>query len=144
MKTTMTAVRRLLAGGLFGAATLVAVIAWGHGGKSHGKAAPVSSAEQAAYDAAKPAFERHCVRCHSHAGETPRAKAINHIDMSSYPFGGHHPHDSGAVIRRSLLGDKAKGKDPSMPRGKPGSVVGADLEKILAWADAFEKAHAPQ
>jgi len=121
-----------------------ALTASAHDGKTHGAAArgAVSAEERAAYDAAKPAFERHCVRCHSRTSKRPKPKAIKHIDMSSYPFRGHHPHDAGVVIRRSLLGDKAKGKEPTMPSDDPGSVGGDDLKKMLAWAGAFEKAHA--
>lgn len=130
--------------GLFGATLLSVVTAAAHDGKTRAKAPArqVSAEEQTAYEAAKPAFERHCFRCHSRSSKKPKAKAIKHIDMSSYPFAGHHPHDAGLVIRRSLLGDKAKGKEPTMPPDDPGSVKGEDLEKILAWSEAFEKAHA--
>jgi hypothetical protein len=101
---------------------------------------------QAAFEAARPAFARHCFRCHTAAGEAGRkskAKAIRHVDMGSYPFGGHHPHDVARLVRTSLLGDEARGKKPTMPADDVGSVTGPDLEAILAWASAFERAGVP-
>jgi hypothetical protein len=101
---------------------------------------------QAAFEAARPAFARHCFRCHTAAGEAgrkTRAKAIRHVDMGSYPFGGHHPHDVASSVRTSLLGDEARGKKPTMPADDVGSVTGPDLEAILAWASAFERAGVP-
>jgi hypothetical protein len=98
---------------------------------------------QAAFEAARPAFARHCFRCHTAAGEAARktkAKAIRHVDMGSYPFGGHHPYDVAKLVRTSLLGDKGRGKKPTMPADDVGSVTGPDLEAILAWASAFERA----
>src|SRR5688572_5109533 len=107
----------VLGTGLFGAILLTVVPAAGHGGKTGVKApaGQVGAEERTAYEAAKPAFERHCFRCHSRSSKKPKPKAIKHIDMTSYPFKGHHPHDADIVIRRSLLGDKAKGKEPTMP-----------------------------
>jgi hypothetical protein len=101
---------------------------------------------QAAFEAARPAFARHCLRCHTATGEAGRktkAKAIRHVDMGSYPFGGHHPHDVAQLVRTSLLGDNARGKKPTMPADDVGSVTGPDLEAILAWASAFERARPP-
>jgi hypothetical protein len=100
---------------------------------------------RAAFEVARPAFERHCFRCHRREGAASRKvkiKAIKHLDMSVYPFGGHHPDDAASVIRRALLGDEMKKTPPTMPADDIGGVTGKDLEKLLAWADAFERATA--
>jgi hypothetical protein len=126
-------------------AAMVGREAAGHGGKRHstrGRPPPPTAEEKAAFEAARPALERHCLRCHSRSGEKATAKALKHIDMGTYPFGGHHPRDAGKAIRISLVGDERKGKKPTMPTDHPGSVTGEDLHKILAWAEAFEKARA--
>ena len=93
-------------------------------------------------------FERHCFRCHTREGTASRmekVKAIKHLDMSVYPFGGHHPDDAARVIRLALLGDRMRKRPPTMPADDVGAVTavtGADLEKLLAWADAFERSAA--
>ena len=63
--------------------------------------APISEGEHTAFMAAKPVFEKYCVRCHSSLSERPKAKAIEHVDMTSYPFGGHHASEIGSAIRRT-------------------------------------------
>lgn len=96
------------------------------------------AAERAAYDRARPVFERHCAACHTSEGEMATRGSLRHFVMDDYPFGGHHAHDIAAEIRR-VLG--ATGRRPTMPRGDAGSVQGDDLAAILAWADAFDRAH---
>jgi hypothetical protein len=118
-----------------------ATVAWAHGG-AHGpaKAAPPSAEELAAFSAARPVFARYCFKCHTRSGKKAKAKALKHVDMTTYPFGGHHADDGGAVIRRAVQG--ASGESATMPSDDPGAVQGEDLAKILAWADAFDRAHA--
>jgi hypothetical protein len=118
-----------------------AAISWGHGG-GHGtaKPAPASAEEIATFSTAKPVFARYCFRCHTKSGKKARAKALKHLDMTAYPFGGHHATDVGTVVRKAVTGQD--GKAPTMPSDDPGAVQGEDLAKILAWADAFDRAHA--
>jgi hypothetical protein len=115
-------------------------LSWGHAG-THDKAkpAPPSADELAAFAAAKPAFSRHCFKCHTRAGKKARPKALKHLDMTTYPFGGHHAADVATAVRRSVAGED--GKAPTMPSDDPGAVQGDDLAKILAWAAAFDRAH---
>lgn len=93
-------------------------------------------AEQAAYARAKTVFEQTCSGCHTPKGS---AAAVKHLDVSSYPFGGHHADDIGAAVRTSL---GAGGKKATMPKDAPGSVRGEELAAVLAWADAFDRAKA--
>lgn len=58
--------------------------------------------------------------------------------MDHYPFGGHHAAEITAAIR-NVLG--VSGKPATMPRDNPGAVKGDDLRLILAWADAYDRAH---
>jgi hypothetical protein len=109
-----------------------------HGGHSHGAALKPTPEELAAFATAKPAFERHCFRCHTTTGKKSKPKAMSHMSMDGYPFGGHHASEAGAIVRK-VLGDRDR--KASMPSDDPGSVRGDDLERILAWADAFDKAH---
>jgi hypothetical protein len=94
----------------------------------------------AAYATARPVLEEHCFRCHTSAGSKARPKTLKHLSFDEYPPTGHHSHEAGRVFRRVLLGDKAKGRRPTMPADDRGAVTGGDLEKLLAWADAFDKA----
>jgi hypothetical protein len=64
------------------------------------------------------------------------------MSMDGYPFQGHHAGEAGTVIRKVL--GAAGGRKPTMPSDDPGAVTGEDLAKILAWADAFDRAHLPQ
>jgi hypothetical protein len=63
------------------------------------------------------------------------------MDMDRYPFGGHHASEAGAIVRKVLGvgGDKA-----TMPADDKGAVSGGALAKVLAWADAFDRAHGPE
>lgn len=100
----------------------------------------ILTAEKAAYDRARPVFDRHCARCHTSAGDhRQQKKALPHFSMDAYPFGGHHATELAETIRQ-VLG--ATGEDATMPEDDPGSVQGEELAIILAWADAFERSHA--
>ena len=112
--------------------------AFGHEGHSHTGPVTPTPEEQAAFDAAKPAFERDCFRCHTTAGKKSKHKAMQHLAMDAYPFGGHHAHEVGKVVRGAL---GVGGVKATMPSDEPGSVRGEDLRLILAWADAFDRAH---
>ena len=96
------------------------------------------AAETAAFEKAKPVFEKHCASCHTKSGKNWSAKKLKEFDMTSYPFGGEHAKEIGKEIREVLAigGGKA-----TMPKGKPGAVKGDELALIAAWADAFDAAH---
>ena len=96
----------------------------------------VAAAERQAYAQARPVFERYCAGCH-----TPGAgnsEAVEHFNMGSYPFSGHHSHEAAETVR-SVLG--ARGKPATMPADRPGIVKGEELTRVLQWADAFDAAH---
>ncbi len=98
-----------------------------------------AAAEKAAYERARPIFEKHCASCHTTAGKGKRKKkALRHFSMDSYPFGGHHAAEIGEEIRE-VLG--VTGEKPKMPADRPGSVTGADLDAIVEWSKAFDRAH---
>lgn len=119
--------------------TVTAVrIAYAHQGHGAGHAPKPTSDEIAAFERAKPAFERHCFRCHATAGSKSKPKALTHIAMDGYPFGGRHADEAGSIVRKAL---GARGAKATMPSDDPGAVTGEDLARILAWADAFEHAH---
>jgi hypothetical protein len=120
-----------------------ATAARAHGGKHASLSGPVTEEERAAYEAARPAFERHCFRCHTAKGRKAKQKSLSHLSMDRYPLGGHHAAEAGAVIRR-VLGAGPDKKPATMPSDDRGAVTGDDLSKILAWADAFERAHPPK
>ena len=107
-------------------------------GESAGRAS--ASADLVAYAAARPALEKHCFRCHTSAGQKAKAKTLKHLSFDQYPPTGHHAHEAATVFRRVLVGNKARGKGPTMPADDRGAVTGEDLEKILAWAEAFDRA----
>jgi|GEM_PF-3283415 len=115
--------------------------ALGHAGHRRSQAVKPTPDELAAYAAAKPAFERHCFRCHTTSGQKAKAKpkALEHLAMDRYPFGGHHADEAAAAIRKALgVGVAAKA---TMPSDDPGTVAGDDLAKIVQWAEAFDRAH---
>jgi hypothetical protein len=114
--------------------------AHGHGGHAQAPAPKPTPAEIAAFEAARPAFEHHCFRCHTSAGKKSKRKALADVAMDRYPFAGHHAGDAGKAIRK-VLGKDGKSK-ATMPSDDPGVVAGDDLTKILAWADEFDRAHA--
>lgn len=98
------------------------------------------SPEVAAYERAKPVFAKYCGSCHTTGGAASSKKALEHFVMDGYPFGGHHAHEAGATVRKSL---GAGGSKATMPLGNPGAVKGDELASVLAWADAFDAAHSP-
>jgi mono/diheme cytochrome c family protein len=99
----------------------------------------IAAAETAAYEKARPVFEKHCATCHSAKGKKAKKKTLRHFNIDRYPFGGHHAGEMGETIRE-VLG--VTGEEPTMPRGKPGSVKGDELDAIVAWSHAFDRAHA--
>jgi hypothetical protein len=133
-----------LAGTLAIAGFVAVTASWAHAPKHKAAVVRATPAELAAYDAAKPGLQKHCFRCHTTKGMKVKAKALKHFNLDRYPPRGHHAHEAGAVVRRVLLGDKGKGEGPSMPSDDPGVVVGQELERIIAWADAFEKGRVEQ
>lgn len=96
------------------------------------------AAEQAAYDKAKPVFDKWCAKCHTQGAKLATQKKLDHFDMTAYPFGGHHAMEISGSIRKSLAigGGKA-----TMPFDKKGAVKGDELALIAAWADAFDASH---
>lgn len=97
------------------------------------------SPELAAYERARPVFQRFCGNCHINGAPMWRQSITSHFDMGHYPFTGHHSNTITITIRR-VLG--ANGRPPTMPpRAGAGSVRGEDLQLILAWADAYDRAH---
>jgi hypothetical protein len=121
------------------AALAASSMASAHGGASHLRG-PVTEAERRAFDEARPALERQCFRCHAKGGSKAKPKARAHLDMTSYPFGGHHAGEAGAAVRKALGAGPDKQR-ATMPSDDPGATTGADLKAILAWADAFAAAH---
>lgn len=99
-------------------------------------ASPPPLAEHAAYERARPVFERFCSSCHTASGSGSGKAALKHFSMDAYPFGGHHAAEMTATIRK-VLG--ASGAPPTMPRDRPGAVTGEDLALVLAWADAADR-----
>ena len=99
--------------------------------------ADLFTAETRAYDAAKPVFENYCAGCHSPDGKMSSAKKLDHLDVSTYPFGGEHKDTITVVLRHALGIDGAK---PIMPKDKPGAVKDDELALIAAWADAYDAA----
>jgi uncharacterized membrane protein len=100
--------------------------------------ADLLAAEMAAYEQAKPVFDKYCAKCHSKDGAKTSISKREHFDMTAYPFGGHHAMDVHNEIR-IVLG--VTGKKPTMPADKKGAVKGEELALIKAWADAFEASH---
>lgn len=100
--------------------------------------AELLAAETAAFEKAKPVFDAKCSSCHAKGGKGAKAKSLDHFDMTTYPFGGHHAGEITATIRTSLAigGGKA-----TMPRNKPGSLTADELAAVAAWADAFDASH---
>ena len=101
--------------------------------------ADLLAAENAAYEKAKPAFEKNCANCHTKAGKKATAKKLGHFDMGMYPLGGAHTASIGNEIRKVLGID---GEKPTMPFDKPGSVKGEELAAIKAWTEAWRAAGA--
>jgi hypothetical protein len=97
------------------------------------------AAEKSAFERAEPVFRQYCARCHARGGAKARAKTLDHFDMTGYPFGGHHAAEITASIREVLgIG----GGEATMPMDRPGAVQGEELQRIAAWADAYDRAAA--
>lgn len=99
--------------------------------------ADLLAAETAGYENAKPVFDKYCSGCHSKDGKKATAKKLDHFNITTYPFGGHHVATMATTLRHVLGIDGAK---PSMPYDNKGAVKGDDLAKIAAFADAWEAA----
>ncbi len=107
-------------------------------GDAHKTKADLLAAETTAYEQARPVLDTYCAKCHAKGGKNARPKSLEHFDMSSYPFGGHHAVEIGTEVRKVLgIG----GGKPTMPFDHPGAVKGDELALIAAWADAYDKAH---
>jgi hypothetical protein len=92
-------------------------------------------AELAAYETAKPVFEKFCSGCHEKGKRGATKKALGEFEITAYPFTGEHAN--GPDIRKVLgIG----GGKATMPRNKPGAVKGDDLAAITAWLDAWDAA----
>ncbi len=100
--------------------------------------ADLLAAETAAYEKAKPVFDKYCAKCHSKSGAKTSASKREHFDMTTYPFGGHHAMEISGEIREAL---GVTGKKPTMPADNKGAVKGDELELIKAWAAAFDASH---
>lgn len=101
--------------------------------------AELLAAERAAFERAKPVFDRWCAKCHAKGGKNASAKKLGHFDMTTYPFGGHHAMEISGAIAKAL---GLTGKKPTMPADKKGAVQGEELALVKAWIDAFDAAHA--
>jgi hypothetical protein len=100
--------------------------------------ADLLAVETAAFEKAKPVFDKHCARCHVKGNKLATKKKLAHFDMTTYPFGGEHAMEIGAEIRKTLgIG----GGKVTMPFDKKGAVKGDELALIAAWADAFDASH---
>ena len=97
------------------------------------------AAEVAAYDAARPALERTCARCHVRGGKKASSGKLKHFDMSAYPFKGHHVTEVGPKLREVLGADGGKA---TMPKDDPEQVTSEELALMLALATAWDAAHA--
>lgn len=95
------------------------------------------AAETAAWETAKPVFDKACSSCHTTAGKKASKKKLDHFNFYAYPPGGHHTATIGTTIRE-VLG--LNGEKPTMPYDKPGSVQGDDLAKVKAWTEAWAAA----
>ena len=118
-------------------ALLVGILATPTFSAPEDKTASLLADERAAYDKVKPVFDKYCAGCHAKDGKQASAKKLDHFEMTSYPFGGHHVATLGPTIRKVLAIDGGKA---TMPYGKIGSVKGDDLAAITAWVKAWDAA----
>ncbi len=93
--------------------------------------------ERQAYERARPVLERYCASCHT--SQRGSAAALVHFSMDGYPFGGHHANEIAGTIRQ-VLG--VNGEKATMPQGRPGVVKGEELQRVIDWADAVDRAQA--
>ena len=101
--------------------------------------AELLATETAAFEKAKPVFEKHCRKCHQTGNRSVSEKKLAAFSMDTYPFGGRHGMGISGAIRKVLAigGGKA-----TMPADSKGAVKGDELALIAAWADAFDASHA--
>ena len=66
-----------------------------------------------------------------------KKETLEHFDMSAYPFGGHHAKEIAKSIRTALA---IGGGEATMPKDDKGAVKGDELQLIVAWVEAFERA----
>jgi hypothetical protein len=102
------------------------------------KKAELLAAERAAYDNAKPVFDKWCAKCHAKGGAKASASKLEHFEITTYPFGGHHAMELGKRVRKALA---IGGGKPTMPADNKGAVKGDELALIAAWTDAFDASH---
>ena len=103
------------------------------------RAADPLTAEKAAFERARPVFVARCSRCHSKDGKDARPISLEHFDMTSYPFGGHHTETITTTLRNVVGLDGSK---PKMPQDNKGSLTEDQLALIEAWAAAYDAAEA--
>lgn len=99
--------------------------------------ADLLAAETAAFDKAKPVFDKWCAKCHTAKGRNTSKKKRDELDMTAYPFTGDKAK---ATDIRQVLG--IGGGKATMPADKKGAVKGDELALIAAWADAWDASHA--
>jgi mono/diheme cytochrome c family protein len=95
-------------------------------------------AELAAYQAAKPVFVKYCGACHTATGNKTSPSKLEHFDMSSYPFDAKQGDGIDDAIRVTL---GLRGTKATMPKNKPGSLTGEELQLIVNWAEAYDSNH---
>ncbi len=128
----------MLLRGTAAAALLLLAIGTVAGDEGNGLPGKVTAEERAAFRRAQPVFAKYCYSCHSTKTGHRKKKALAHLGMDRYPFTGHHAGEAGEAIREAL---GASGKEPTMPDDDPGAVRGAELQLVLDWAAAFDRAH---
>jgi hypothetical protein len=99
----------------------------------------ITASERLAFAAARPVFERYCLRCHTQGSKKVKPATLAALDMTTYPFTGRHGDALAAQIRTVVGLD---GSSPRMPMVKPGCLSRSDLDHIAAWARAFDEARA--
>lgn len=110
----------------------------GEPGHEHGAKGPEAliAAEMRAFEAARPVLEASCAHCHG--AESSNEEALEHFSMAGgYPFTGHHAGEIGETVRK-VLG--VEGGEATMPLDDPGSVKGDELERVVAWTRAYDRA----
>ena len=68
--------------------------------------------ETEAWQAAQPAFAKHCAACHSKDGKKASKKKLDHFDLGTYPPGGHHAATIGFTTR-DVLGRPGEPPQPA-------------------------------
>jgi mono/diheme cytochrome c family protein len=110
----------------------------------HARPAPVagpggyeaSASELAAYERAKPVFERHCTACHRDGTRLTSGEAMRKVDMNGYPFGGAPRAAMTRTVMASLTGG-----GPTMPPFRRQPLTAEEVALIRAWAAATDAAN---